>query len=227
MVSLSKIASLALVPICAGLIGCTFPTRTGYDRNIGDYKPIAQASAEQANSSKKAPAQTGNHKTSAGDVKQAAAKKSIPEPPAPKTTFEEYASKWLGTPYVYGANSTKGTDCSGYVMQVYQGFFNIALPHNAHMMYKDERGKSVSRGSLREAECLPDILVDMNTVGEETGELEKTLNTIAGYYDSELEQATADALAKLEPAILCVLAVIAGFIVISMYMAMFTMYNSM
>ena len=154
MVSLSKIASLALVPICAGLIGCTFPTRTGYDRNIGDYKPIAQASAEQANSSKKAPAQTGNHKTSAGDVKQAAAKKSIPEPPAPKTTFEEYASKWLGTPYVYGANSTKGTDCSGYVMQVYQGFFNIALPHNAHMMYKDERGKSVSRGSLREADLI-------------------------------------------------------------------------
>ena len=45
----------------------------------------------------------------------------------------------------------------------------------------------------------------MNTVGEETGELEKTLNTIAGYYDSELEQATADALAKLEPAILVVL----------------------
>ena len=154
MVSLSKIASLALVPICAGLIGCTFPTRTGYDRNIGDYKPIAQASAEQANSSKKAPAPTGNHKTSAGDVKQAAAKKSIPEPPAPKTTFEEYASKWLGTPYVYGANSTKGTDCSGYVMQVYQGFFNIALPHNAHMMYKDERGKSVSRGSLREADLI-------------------------------------------------------------------------
>ncbi|MDO5476771.1 MAG: type II secretion system F family protein [Eubacteriales bacterium] len=81
--------------------------------------------------------------------------------------------------------------------------------------------------SLREANCLPDILVDMNTVGEETGELEKTLNTIAGYYDSELEQATADALAKLEPAILCVLAVVAGFIVISMYMAMFSMYSSM
>ena len=81
--------------------------------------------------------------------------------------------------------------------------------------------------SLREADCLPDILVDMNMVGEETGELERTLNTIAGYYDSELEQATADALAKLEPAILCVLALVAGFIVISMYMAMFSMYNAM
>lgn len=89
-----------------------------------------------------------------------------------------------------------------------------------------EEGQTLGT-SLREAECLPDILVDMNAVGEETGELEKTLGTIAGYYDSELEQATADALAKLEPAILCVLALIAGFIVIAMYMAMFTMYNAM
>ena len=89
-----------------------------------------------------------------------------------------------------------------------------------------EEGETLGT-SLREANCLPDILVDMNMVGEETGELEKTLNTIAGYYDSELEQATADALAKLEPAILCVLAAVAGFIVISMYMAMFSMYNAM
>lgn len=89
-----------------------------------------------------------------------------------------------------------------------------------------EEGETLGT-SLGEAKCLPDILVDMNMVGEETGELEKTLNTIAGYYDSELEQATADALAKLEPAILCALAVVAGFIVISMYMAMFSMYNAM
>ena len=91
---------------------------------------------------------------------------------------------------------------------------------------KLEEGSTLGT-SLRESRCLPDILIDMNAVGEETGELEKTLNTIAAYYDTELEQATADALAKLEPAILCVLAVIAGFIVISMYMAMFSMYNSM
>ena len=89
-----------------------------------------------------------------------------------------------------------------------------------------EEGSTLG-GSLREADCLPDILVDMNMVGEETGELEKTLNTIAGYYDTELEQASADALAKLEPAILCFLALVAGFIVISMYMAMFSMYNAM
>jgi len=81
--------------------------------------------------------------------------------------------------------------------------------------------------SLREAGCLPDILVDMAAVGEESGELSQTLAMTANYYDAELEQATADALAKLEPTILVFLAGFAGFIVIAIYMAMFGMYAAM
>ena len=81
--------------------------------------------------------------------------------------------------------------------------------------------------SLREAAVLPDILVDMTAVGEESGELAQTLTMTAEYYDAELEQATADALAKLEPTILVFLAAFAGFIVIAIYMAMFGMYAAM
>lgn len=81
--------------------------------------------------------------------------------------------------------------------------------------------------SMREMGLMPDILVDMVGVGEETGELEETLRTIAGYYDVELEMATNAALAKLEPALLVGLAGIAGFIVIAIYMAMFGMYAAM
>jgi type IV pilus assembly protein PilC len=57
--------------------------------------------------------------------------------------------------------------------------------------------------------------------------MEKTLKTIAGYYDAELDMAIASALAKLEPALLVGLAGIAGFIVIAIYMAMFGMYAAM
>jgi len=81
--------------------------------------------------------------------------------------------------------------------------------------------------SMREIEQMPDILVDMVGVGEETGEMEETLSTIAGYYDVELDMAITSAMNKLEPAILVGLAVIAGFIVIAIYMAMFEMYNAM
>ena len=91
---------------------------------------------------------------------------------------------------------------------------------------KLEEGKALGN-SMAEAAYMPDILVDMVTVGEETGELEDTMNTIAGYYDAELEMATDAAMKKLEPALLIFMAVIAGFIVIAIYMAMFDMYSVM
>ena len=91
---------------------------------------------------------------------------------------------------------------------------------------KLEEGKALG-SSMREANYMPDILVDMVGVGEETGEMEDTLHTIAGYYDAELQMATDAALKKMEPALLVGLAGIAGFIVIAIYMAMFSMYGSM
>ena len=89
-----------------------------------------------------------------------------------------------------------------------------------------EEGHSLG-ASMRENQTLPDILVDMASVGEETGELTNTLDTIAMYYDSELEVAIQSALAKLEPAMLIFLAVVAGGIVGTIYMTMFSMYDIM
>lgn len=89
-----------------------------------------------------------------------------------------------------------------------------------------EEGRSLV-DCMRESKILPDILVDMVGVGEETGEMEGTLKTVALYYDSELETAVASAIAKLEPALLVGLAGVAGFIVIAVYMAMFSLYGAM
>ena len=91
---------------------------------------------------------------------------------------------------------------------------------------KLEEGHSLG-ASMRESGCLPDILVDMTAVGEESGELQSTLETVSAYYDSELETAINAALRKLEPTLLIGLAVIAGFIVLAVYMAIFSMYSVM
>ncbi len=71
------------------------------------------------------------------------------------------------------------------------------------------------------------ILVDMCNVGERSGEMEQTLRTISEYYQTELDEAVKGALAKLEPALLVGIAGIAGFIVISIYMAVFSIYGGM
>ncbi len=94
------------------------------------------------------------------------------------------------------------------------------------MVLKIEEGRTVV-DSMRETEIMPDILTDMVGVGEETGEMKHTLDIVAEYYDSELEAAVTKAIAMLEPALLVVIAGIAGFIVIAIYMAMFSMYQGM
>ena len=91
---------------------------------------------------------------------------------------------------------------------------------------KLEEGKSLG-SSMREAAVMPDILVDMVNVGEETGELEDTMSTIAGYYDTELEMAPDSAMQKLQTIALLFVAAIAGFIVVAIYLAMFDMYGAM
>ncbi len=105
---------------------------------------------------------------------------------------------------------------SNYFMSTEVGKLSVKL----------EEGHALG-ASMREAAFMPEILVDMVAVGEETGEMEKTLHTIAGYYDVELDMAIAAALAKLEPALLVGLAGVAGFVVIAIYMAMFGMYAIM
>lgn len=91
---------------------------------------------------------------------------------------------------------------------------------------KLEEGHSLG-ASMKEQKVLPDILVDMTAVGEDTGEMAQTLDSIGEYYDAELETAIQAALAKLEPTLLIGIAVVAGFIVISIYMAMFSLYGAM
>ena len=54
----------------------------------------------------------------------------------------DYGKKFLGNPYVYGGTSlTRGTDCSGFVMRVYQNF-GISMPRTSYAMRSV--GKAVS-----------------------------------------------------------------------------------
>ena len=70
------------------------------------------------------------------------------------TNLEKYAKEWLGAKYVYGAASKKKTDCSGYVMQVYKGFYGISLDHSSQHMFDDGRGYSIRRSKLQEGDLV-------------------------------------------------------------------------
>lgn len=88
-----------------------------------------------------------------------------------------------------------------------------------------ESGKRLGK-ALENNPYLPPMLIEMVSVGEETGALEETMDTIGAYYDEEAEVASAKALGMLEPMMTIVLGVLVGFIVIAIYVPMFTMQSS-
>ena len=89
-----------------------------------------------------------------------------------------------------------------------------------------EQGRSLVE-CLQGKKYFPSTMVDMCSVGEETGELEETLDNVANYYTNEADYRIQRLLTLLEPTILVVLAIFAGFIVVSIYLPIFTMYDLM
>ena len=86
-------------------------------------------------------------------------------------------------------------------------------------------GRTLSRG-LRGCPYLPNLLIEMTAVGEQTGKLEETLDVVSEYYTKEVDVAVKRALGILEPCITIFLALIVVFILLSVYLPIFTMYGS-
>jgi type IV pilus assembly protein PilC len=87
-----------------------------------------------------------------------------------------------------------------------------------------EEGKTISE-PLKASSVFPSMVVQMVAVGEQTGALETMLNKIADFYEDEVDEATANLLALLEPIMILFLGIVIGGIVISMYMPMFTLIS--
>jgi type IV pilus assembly protein PilC len=85
-----------------------------------------------------------------------------------------------------------------------------------------EEGRTIV-DPLRECGVFPNMVTQMIGVGEATGAMDNMLQKIADFYEEEVDAATKDMLAMLEPAIIGVLGVTIGGIVISLYMPLFAM----
>lgn len=79
---------------------------------------------------------------------------------------------------------------------------------------------------LRDAPVFPAMVVQMVGVGEETGALETMLAKVADFYEDEVETAVKGLTSLLEPLMIIVVGGIVGFIVISMYMPLFRVYDA-
>jgi type IV pilus assembly protein PilC len=89
-----------------------------------------------------------------------------------------------------------------------------------------ETGKTLSE-PLRDSEVFTPMVVQMVNVGEQTGELDAMVNKVAEFYEAEVDAAVQDLLALMEPLIIIFLGVTIGWIVVSMYMPIFTLIGEL
>jgi type IV pilus assembly protein PilC len=94
----------------------------------------------------------------------------------------------------------------------------------------DDVMTSVKRGGtihepLKEVPVFPSMVVQMIGIGEETGALDTMLDKIADFYEDEVEAAVKALTSILEPVMIMLVGGIVGFIVISMYMPLFKVYD--
>jgi type IV pilus assembly protein PilC len=83
-------------------------------------------------------------------------------------------------------------------------------------------GQSLAK-SLEEQNMFPDLSVEMIEVGESTGALPAMLNSVAEFYEEDVQTALGAAMALIEPMILIIMAVFVGGVLISLYLPIFTM----
>ncbi len=90
---------------------------------------------------------------------------------------------------------------------------------------KISEGKSVA-GPLLEQNVFPKMVVQMVAVGESTGAMDVMLGKIADFYEDEVDAAVDGITSLIEPLIMVVLGGIIGVVLLSMYMPIFSMADS-
>jgi type IV pilus assembly protein PilC len=98
---------------------------------------------------------------------------------------------------------------------------------NRHLAAElDEVNKRVREGQSFAAALLargvfPDVAIKMVEVGESTGALQEMLNSLADFYDEEIETEVARFITLIEPVILVIMGVVIAIVVLALYMPLF------
>ncbi|MEP7353619.1 MAG: type II secretion system F family protein [Acidobacteriota bacterium] len=86
-------------------------------------------------------------------------------------------------------------------------------------------GQSLS-GSLRTTNVFPSLSLDMIEVGESTGALPSMLTSVAEFYEEDVSTRVTALLTLIEPIIMLIMAVFVGFVLVSLYLPIFSLADS-
>jgi len=102
---------------------------------------------------------------------------------------------------------------------------NVVVEQAMAKVVESVKGGGTIAGPLKESPVFPSMVGHMVGVGEETGALDAMLSKIADFYEDQVNAAVKSLTAIIEPIMIIVVGAIVGFIVIAMYMPMFSLYD--
>jgi type IV pilus assembly protein PilC len=102
---------------------------------------------------------------------------------------------------------------------------NVVVEQAMEKVTESVKSGGTIAGPLKESPVFPSMVGHMVGVGEETGALDAMLTKIADFYEDQVAAAVKSLTAIIEPIMIIVVGAIVGFIVIAMYMPMFSLYD--
>jgi type IV pilus assembly protein PilC len=103
---------------------------------------------------------------------------------------------------------------------------NVLVEQSMDEVYDSVKGGGTLAHPIEASEVFPPMVGHMISVGEETGQLEQMLTKVADFYEAEVDTKVKSLTSLLEPVMIIFVGGMVGFIVISMYMPIFTLYNN-
>jgi type IV pilus assembly protein PilC len=102
---------------------------------------------------------------------------------------------------------------------------NVVVEQSMDDVYESVKSGGSIAGPIEENAIFPPMVGHMIAVGEETGQLEHMLSKVADFYEAEVDAKVKALTALIEPVMIVFVGGIVGFIVIAMYLPMFSIYE--
>ena len=102
---------------------------------------------------------------------------------------------------------------------------NVVIEHAmSAVQVSVKEGQTIS-APLKDSSVFPDMVVQMISVGEETGSLDSMLQKVADFYEDEVNAAVKSLTSIIEPIMMLGVGTLVGLVVIAMYLPIFNMMN--
>jgi type IV pilus assembly protein PilC len=102
---------------------------------------------------------------------------------------------------------------------------NIVIEESMEDVYATAKRGGALAGPIERNPIFPPMVGHMVAVGEETGQLETMLSKVADFYEAEVDAKVKALTALIEPLMIVFVGGVVGFIVISMYLPIFSLYD--